>query len=782
MFCLRLKQRITPMLGIRVLNDKEMLKKIIPYILILVMMIGFFSLAPKAQAQGTTSAPLGLCTKIPIIGTKPNISEANCKGLTTDGMEPTWKQNPTPSSGSSGSSSAAPTEPLGICSNTKDGGVPFTTTKKDCESPSYLGTWDGKADAAAAAAAVPKKEAENTLYNSLSSCPPVDGCIAKILYWFFYAIPSLLLNVAGNFFNVIIALTLFSDLYDKATFVGNAWVIVRDLSNIFFILVLLYIAIKTILGLGGSEVKKMIAQVIIMALLINFSMFFTKIVIDTSNILALVFYNRISVTTVQDGKTIGSNYISVLSKDRDKDMSGGMMGYFDPTRILTQDFFNNFRKKTYTFSIKSAVVASGLGAIGGAKIGAIGGATAIPSAIIGVGVGLVGYTLSGFANDIPLATSAGFIVIAGSIIIFATYCFFIAGLSFLGRLIELWVLIIFSPFAFMSSTIPLLGKIEYIGWDAWLKRLLQVSFMAPIFMFFMYLIFMIIKSNIFISLLARPNPNDQLWMETIILMVIPALIILILLNQATKFAKKGSGALGEMLIKGAKIVGGVALGATVGIAATAGRESFGRVAENLSEKQGFKDWAAKSKIGAGALGMTRGIGAASFDARGIKVAGQTLSSATGMKLGEAQKGGFTKSRKDYVEKEEKFASSLEMSDKERWERSRRGENLVYTGTETPDEARAIKARIDEINRERTLARAKKVEGKGRFNSNGIAATRIREAGKNKAKKIQDAILAVAAGGGTEVGPTGGGGARGTGARGGTTGGGATPTGGATGHP
>src|SRR3989344_7474276 len=119
-------------------------------------------------------------------------------------------------------------------------------------------------------------------------------------------------------------------------------------------------------------------------------------------------------------------------------------------------------------------------------------------------------------------------------LIFATLCFFIAGLSFLSRMIELWILIIFSPFAFMSSVIPKLSSFSYIGWDEWLKRLLKLSFMAPIFMFFLYLIFMIIQSNLFTSLMDRSNEANQLWMETLLFIVIPALIILILLRKATE--------------------------------------------------------------------------------------------------------------------------------------------------------------------------------------------------------------------------------------------------------
>ena len=36
---------------------------------------------------------------------------------------------------------------------------------------------------------------------------------------------------------------------------------------------------------------------------------------------------------------------------------------------------------------------------------------------------------------------------------------------------------------------PFLDKIEYIGWKNWSEKLIATSFMAPIFMFFLYLIF-----------------------------------------------------------------------------------------------------------------------------------------------------------------------------------------------------------------------------------------------------------------------------------------------------
>ena len=72
------------------------------------------------------------------------------------------------------------------------------------------------------------------------------------------------------------------------------WTIFRDLANMAFIFILLYIAVMTILQTSNFQTKKLLASVIIIALLVNFSFFLTGIVIDASNILALFIYNAIT--------------------------------------------------------------------------------------------------------------------------------------------------------------------------------------------------------------------------------------------------------------------------------------------------------------------------------------------------------------------------------------------------------------------------------------------------------------------------------------------------------
>ncbi len=73
--------------------------------------------------------------------------------------------------------------------------------------------------------------------------------------------------------------------------INTTWTTVRDVANMMFIFALLYTAILTIFGQGNY--KRTILNLIIAAILINFSLFFTKVIIDFGNLVALLFYHHI---------------------------------------------------------------------------------------------------------------------------------------------------------------------------------------------------------------------------------------------------------------------------------------------------------------------------------------------------------------------------------------------------------------------------------------------------------------------------------------------------------
>lgn len=125
-----------------------------------------------------------------------------------------------------------------------------------------------------------------SFFSSLGFCTiwSIGQIVFKILSWI--VILSATLFGYAVTFNLNIAQYL-----GQTGGVQLVWSTIRDLANILFIFFLLWLSVQTILGL--DDAKKHLPSIIIAALLINFSMFFTRVIIDTSNIVALQFYSGI---------------------------------------------------------------------------------------------------------------------------------------------------------------------------------------------------------------------------------------------------------------------------------------------------------------------------------------------------------------------------------------------------------------------------------------------------------------------------------------------------------
>jgi len=115
--------------------------------------------------------------------------------------------------------------------------------------------------------------------------------VSNVIMW----LASLIVWVAGLFFDLTLKISII-DFHEYANMAGitTGWTISRDVINIFFIFILLYIAIATILQVAGYGIKDLLVKVILIALLVNFSGVATKVVIDASNIIATEFYSKIT--------------------------------------------------------------------------------------------------------------------------------------------------------------------------------------------------------------------------------------------------------------------------------------------------------------------------------------------------------------------------------------------------------------------------------------------------------------------------------------------------------
>jgi hypothetical protein len=100
---------------------------------------------------------------------------------------------------------------------------------------------------------------------------------------------AIFIALAGRVFDWLINLT---GAFTDSLVVDAGWKIMRDLVNMSFIFLLLVIGLGTILGLQNYGSKKLLVNVIIVALLVNFSKLFCKLIIDASQIFTDFFISQ----------------------------------------------------------------------------------------------------------------------------------------------------------------------------------------------------------------------------------------------------------------------------------------------------------------------------------------------------------------------------------------------------------------------------------------------------------------------------------------------------------
>lgn len=373
----------------------------------------------------------------------------------------------------------------------------------------------------------------------------VIGCFLQIMYFFLVTIPSWLLAITARLFNYLAALTLSDTMY-RADFIGKMWTIVRDFANIFFILILLYAAFSVILGLGHGGGKKIVASVILIALLVNFSLFLSKIVIDSSNILALIFYNKIECiqangTACPPDSTSNPNALGV----QEKNLSGALVSTFNINKFYNADFFKNLENSPENWRNASRI---------GTQFE------------------------TGSNGTLDDALSFALMVTYAFVIYPLAWIFFIVGISFLGRMIELILLMVISPLAFVTASVPGMKNINTIGFGSWTKKLFETSFVAAIFMAILYLVAQMMNANIFSN--TSLNDTNLDITQRLLLIFIPALLIIVTLKKGSEYAKKASGEFTGFIMSSMKVLGGLALGGVAlgaAGAAAAGRQTIGAV-------------------------------------------------------------------------------------------------------------------------------------------------------------------------------------------------------------
>jgi hypothetical protein len=104
--------------------------------------------------------------------------------------------------------------------------------------------------------------------------------------------------------NILIEFASYNN-FVRAAPVEIGWVLMRDVVNMFFIVVLLVSAFSTIIGYSEFHYSKVLPKLLLMAVLINFSKTLIGLLIDFSQVLMLTFVNAFKPAA-------GGNFVNLL--------------------------------------------------------------------------------------------------------------------------------------------------------------------------------------------------------------------------------------------------------------------------------------------------------------------------------------------------------------------------------------------------------------------------------------------------------------------------------------
>jgi len=122
------------------------------------------------------------------------------------------------------------------------------------------------------------------------------GTIIDVVGYLLLATASLTTQFGGMLLDGSLKYTVFEmgnmiNSQKLGNTIDTLWSVIRDICNLAFIFGFIYVGIRTIIDPDSANTKRFLSRIIIGALLINFSLFFVKIIVDFSNFTALQIYS-----------------------------------------------------------------------------------------------------------------------------------------------------------------------------------------------------------------------------------------------------------------------------------------------------------------------------------------------------------------------------------------------------------------------------------------------------------------------------------------------------------
>ncbi|MEX1028391.1 MAG: hypothetical protein WD049_10380 [Candidatus Paceibacterota bacterium] len=351
----------------------------------------------------------------------------------------------------------------------------------------------------------------------------LSNVVLWITSWFLW-LAGVLLN--GTVVLVVLNMKHFVEAIDV---VSAGWTMFRDLANIGFIFVLLYIGIKFMFNSGDNQAKGLLRNLILVALLINFSLFFTQVVIDFSNFLAVELHQAISDEAAANPNVSGC----------------------DTTTNQADSCISNI------FADTLMVI----------EVYSPGDANTQPTA----GDHLAGAVSSVFTRLI--------VMIAGSaVMIIAAFVLLTAALLLILRFVALVFLMIVSPLALAAFILP-----QTAGQgQKWLGALIKHSFFAPAFFLMLLLVIKIVASPAFTTLRSEASGGFISGVAAgggaMVILMLNFIVVIAFLVGSILLSSKLTGSIGG------KVANSTFSRPLRGVGGLAGRSTIGRLGRKAEEK------------------------------------------------------------------------------------------------------------------------------------------------------------------------------------------------------
>ncbi len=454
---------------------------------------------------------------------------------------------------------------------------------------------------AAAANAV----ANGVASNSGWSCSSLGSCLAGLVY-IVPALSAYIAYIAAYFFDIIAQLSLQSSAY-SLNFLATGWQTALSVANMAFLFILIFIAITIMFQAETGGTMRMLGTLILMALLVNFSFFITRVVIDAGNLLAVQFYNAQNLpafhppdylTNIANGATgtpTGSGGPVVGDLTAPIMNAVNLQGLFSNTTF--QDFISNNKN---------------------------------------------------FVGTLNQIITLSFLFIAVAVIYWILiFTFMFAGVKLLLRIVVLWFVLITSPLAFAVAALSSGGGPAKQAWEHWKSALIQFSIYPAAFFFIFYVVAGTVNSiagangGIYTQIFSDLNSNFS--STSIIDSVAVVVVRMGIIIAVIYFALKGAD---MVAVEGNKFAESV-VGRVTGFAANTARGAASRAG-------GVGGFAFQRSVGRGAEAMDRSLASTRF---GNERFGYWLRRNTVQRVSNASVGG--------VESRVQFTTRAEKERKER---------------------------------------------------------------------------------------------------------------------